>query len=308
MEQYYSNGKLLITGEYLVLDGAVSLALPTKFGQVLNVSTNTSGCLTWESYNVKEECWFVASFDFDSFEIQKSSSSTLDHVKVAETLQGILRTARLLNATFLNDSDGVHVTTQLTFPNEWGLGTSSTLINSIATWASVNPFELLEKSFGGSGYDIACAKTNKPITYQRKGIDPTIVEVVFCPVFRDQLFFVYLNKKQDSKEGIKMYKSLKEDKSLYIEQINKLTVELMEATEFVVFEGLLQKHETILSQILQVRTVKESLFSDFIGSVKSLGAWGGDFVLVTGKESYVKDYFTRKNYTTILSYDEMILA
>jgi len=308
MEQYYSNGKLLITGEYLVLDGAVSLALPTKFGQVLNVSANTSGCLTWESYNVKKECWFVASFDLDSFEIKKSSSSTLDHVKVAETLQGILRTARLLNTTFLNDSDGVDVTTQLTFPNEWGLGTSSTLINSIATWASVNSFELLEKSFGGSGYDIACAKTNRPITYQRKGIDPTIVEVVFCPVFRDQLFFVYLNKKQDSKEGIKMYKSLKEDKSLYIEQINKLTVELMKATEFVVFEEILEKHETILSQILQVRTVKESLFSDFKGSVKSLGAWGGDFVLVTGKESYVKDYFTRKNYTTILSYDEMILA
>ena len=36
-QSYYSNGKLLITGEYAVLDGALSLALPTKFGQELNV-------------------------------------------------------------------------------------------------------------------------------------------------------------------------------------------------------------------------------------------------------------------------------
>ena len=32
---FYSNGKLLITAEYLVLDGAKAFALPTKFGQNL---------------------------------------------------------------------------------------------------------------------------------------------------------------------------------------------------------------------------------------------------------------------------------
>ena len=32
---FYSNGKLLITGEYVVLDGAKALALPTKYGQNL---------------------------------------------------------------------------------------------------------------------------------------------------------------------------------------------------------------------------------------------------------------------------------
>jgi mevalonate kinase len=31
---FYSNGKLLLTGEYLVLDGAKSLALPTKFDKI----------------------------------------------------------------------------------------------------------------------------------------------------------------------------------------------------------------------------------------------------------------------------------
>ena len=32
----YSSGKLLITGEYLVLDGAEALALPLSCGQSLN--------------------------------------------------------------------------------------------------------------------------------------------------------------------------------------------------------------------------------------------------------------------------------
>ena len=37
MSQFYSHGKLLITGEYLVLDGAKALAVPTVFGQDLSV-------------------------------------------------------------------------------------------------------------------------------------------------------------------------------------------------------------------------------------------------------------------------------
>ena len=43
MEQnYYSNGKLLLTGEYVVLDGAKALAVPTKFGQLLNIKQGTN--------------------------------------------------------------------------------------------------------------------------------------------------------------------------------------------------------------------------------------------------------------------------
>ena len=41
-QTFYSNGKLLITGEYVVLDGAKALALPTKFGQSLLVKDRKS--------------------------------------------------------------------------------------------------------------------------------------------------------------------------------------------------------------------------------------------------------------------------
>jgi hypothetical protein len=56
------------------------------------------------------------------------------------------------------------ISTQLTFPRQWGLGTS-TLIN-IAQWTQINAFTLLKSSFGGSGYDIACAQNDEPIIYQ----------------------------------------------------------------------------------------------------------------------------------------------
>ncbi len=37
MTTFRSNGKLLLTAEYLVLDGARAIALPTKLGQSLTV-------------------------------------------------------------------------------------------------------------------------------------------------------------------------------------------------------------------------------------------------------------------------------
>ena len=307
MDTYYSNGKLLISGEYLVLDGAVSLALPTKFGQSLKIIQTNNSKITWKSYNVKKACWFIAGFDIDNFEIISFSSELDQGDKIAKTLQGILQTAKSINHKFLEKSEGVAVTTHLSFPNEWGLGTSSTLINNIATWAGINAFELLEKSFGGSGYDIACAGHDTAITYQRNGITPIVSELIFTPNFKDQIFFVYLNEKQDSKEGIQMYKSLKTEKIIYIDNINVLTQKMILAKSLNEFELLINQHESLISELLNLKTVREKLFSDFKGAVKSLGAWGGDFVMVTGEENFVKNYFTNKGYKVVLSYDEMIL-
>jgi hypothetical protein len=55
-----------------------------------------------------------------------------------------------------------------------------------------------------------------------------------------------------------------------------------------------------------MKTVKEALFPDFKGIIKSLGAWGGDFVLVISKEN-PNEYFIAKGYETIIPYDQMIL-
>ena len=50
--------------------------------------------------------------------------------------------------------------------------------------------------------------------------------------------------------------------------------------------------------------------SDFDGGIKSLGAWGGDFILAasaTGEET-VKAYFSNKGLNTVIPYEEMIFV
>jgi hypothetical protein len=68
----------------------------------------------------------------------------------------------------------------------------------------------------------------------------------------------------------------------------------------------LEKHEIIMSHVLEIETVKESLFPDFNGVIKSLGAWGGDFVLVISEEN-PSSYFKAKGYETLIPYQDMIL-
>ena len=41
--------------------------------------------------------------------------------------------------------------------------TSSTLIANLAKWSNVDPYILLSETFGGSGYDIACASAKKAL-------------------------------------------------------------------------------------------------------------------------------------------------
>lgn len=297
-QTYYSNGKLLLTGEYVVLDGATALAVPTKFGQSLKVEKTDKAGLYWESFDKDNFCWFKAHFELADFRSKK----TLKEIK---TLSNILKVARNLNPQFLTSEMGYSVTTHLDFDQSWGLGTSSTLINNIAQWASINAFELLEKSFGGSGYDIAAAQHNKPIFYKKTETRPEIREVHLNWDFKDAIFFVHLNQKQDSKEGIAAYKnSLVNDKQL--QQISDLSTKLLMCYTLGDFEALLNAHEVLISEIIQQPTVKSRLFSDYPKTIKSLGAWGGDFVLVTGTKKDMR-YFKSKGYETIIPFEEMVL-
>lgn len=299
MEKFYSNGKLLITGEYCVLDGATSFALPTGFGQNLEVSPLDKPVIIWESFSVLNELWFQAELKIEELSVPNENP-------MIATLQKILLEAQKLNPNFLNDGNGAFVQTFLTFPNNWGLGTSSTLINNIASWAKVDAFQLLQKSFGGSGYDIACAQNNTPIYYQRLDNSQEVAFLDFDPSFKENLFFVYLNEKQDSKEGIIAYRSIEKDKKKIIDQISDISKKITKATSLSEFEELLDLHEKIIGDLLGIKPVKERLFSDYFGSVKSLGAWGGDFVLVTGDES-TPEYFQQKGYEIVVPYDGMIL-
>ncbi len=313
MERFYSNGKLLLTGEYLVLDGALSLAIPTKYGQSLNIEPIEASKLIWKSLDEKENVWFE-----DEFLIDEITSSLAPRNDISDRLVQILNVAKKLNPDFLNTKNGFKITTKLDFPRQWGLGTSSTLINNIAQWANVDAYLLLEKSFGGSGYDIACAQYSNPITYKllnnldkisrdiRNNKKRSIVEIDFNPSFKAHLYFVYLNQKQNSRDGIAQYKNNTSDLSESILAISTITQNIISCKTLDQFILLIEKHENIVSKIIYQNPVKELLFSDFNGGIKSLGAWGGDFVLVASKDNPT-DYFKKKGYQTVISFQEMIL-
>ena len=309
MRNFYSNGKLLLTGEYFVLDGAKSLAVPTKFGQDLVVETIKESQLIWGSFSHTGACWFEAIFDLTKFRLVSCTfnSETEGNAEViAETLLEILKEARSLNPNFLNSKNGYIVKTTLTFPRNWGLGSSSTLINSIASWAKVDPFKLLWNSFKGSGYDIACAQNNAPIFYQIKDKKPMVHQVAFNPIFKENLFFVHLNEKQDSKKGIAKFRESNQNIEKEIEMISAISDAFLETTSLEDFDRLIIEHERIISSIIKLKPVKENLFPAYFGEIKSLGAWGGDFILATGN-SATPAYFKNKGFETILSYAEMIL-
>lgn len=309
MSRFYSNGKLLLTGEYVVLDGATALAVPTKFGQDLVIEEIEEPELIWGSFTSTGECWFEAHFDLPKLRLQ---NATFDSNKegsaefIAETLQKILQEARKLSPDFLQVETGFVVKTNLTFLRDWGLGSSSTLINNIAQWAKVDAFTLLWNAFSGSGYDIACAQNDSPIFYELKNGKPKILTVEFDPVFKSQLYFVHLNQKQNSREGIKRYKEKREKMKEELNSISEISQNILGVTNLSDFEKLINEHENIISSIVELPKVKDQLFSDYYGSVRSLGAWGGDFVLVTGNEN-TPTYFKEKGYSTILSYSEMVL-
>jgi len=307
-EYFYGHGKLLLTGEYFVLDGATSIALPLKVGQSMKVRYRHSyqPTLSWKSLDHKGDCWFESEFELWHFKpLNPSGHPTQTFVSK------VLSAARSLNPHFLRDECDVLVETKIEFPLKWGLGSSSTFLYNVAQWAYVSPFELLKRTMGGSGYDIACAQAIGPITYKKIQDRPEWESVAFNPNFKDQIYFIYLGHKQVSRQEIIKFREMKiEDKDALINDISGITQEMISVNDLRAFERLINLHEELISSALKYEKVKDLYFSDYWGSVKSLGAWGGDFVLATSNRSpeETSNYFKQKGFDTVISYKEIVIS
>jgi len=296
--KFYSNGKFLITGEYLILDGAKSLAVPTKFGQELKIDSNDSKFIEWESLDKNGKVWFKCKIQISNLNLESTSSE-----KISNKLLKILKFIRKEKPEFLRNQ-GHKITTSLTFDKNWGLGTSSTLINNLSKLSEIDPFKLNKRIFKGSGYDIACASSNSHILYQIIDDNHIIKNVKFNPPFKKHLYFVYLNKKQNSLEELNIYNKVKKKKSI-VSEIDEITLKVLNCRNFDEFNNLISSHEKIISIIISKKTIK-SKFKDFNGELKSLGAWGGDFILASTEDDPYK-YFNSKGLETIYKFDEIVL-
>jgi mevalonate kinase len=298
--KYYAHGKLLLTGEYLVLNGAKALALPLKMGQSMTVAPgNKKNRISWEAFTPNRN-WFSCEFQLQDFKIIQSTDQ-----EKAKFLKKIFESIQQLNPEFPFEK-GFHIQTKLEFDPQWGLGSSSTLIVNLAKWTNIDAYQLNKLIFKGSGYDIACAKADSPVFY-RKEENP--MPVYFDFPFESHLFFVYSGTKKNTRHGIEHFLNTKSDISAKISKIDAISENISKAKTFDDFQRLISNHEKIIAEIIDEQPVQQNYFSDFNGVVKSLGAWGGDFYLAASSmgETAIRNYFKRKGLQTIFTWNELIL-
>lgn len=293
---YSASGKFMLFGEYLVLKGAKCLAIPLKFGQTLSVSEGESTDFIWESIaNGKK--WFSAKFN-EKLQLIDTNDEDTAHV-----LMRLMKLIQLEKPNLFEQTKTFVATAD--FDLKWGLGSSSTLISLLAQWSEVNPYHLLENTFGGSGYDIACATIDSPITFLAKGNEITLTRL--SPAITNKILFVYSGNKQNSKNEVKRFSELSFSQN-DVEKMNQIIESIQLANDIDVFEAKMLESEVLLSSILK-KTPIQSHFNDYPYAIKSMGAWGGDFFMATYRdETEAKNYFENQGYTTFFTYSEIIKA
>lgn len=296
--QFFSaSGKLLLFGEFLVLKGALCLAMPLNYGQYLQVSEKENKEIIWEAFDHKNNCWFHARLDED--------------LKILETNQplqaaiviDLLKKIRKQKATFF--SNGWHFKFNLDFNREYGFGTSSTMLSLLSQWSGVDVYELSAESFKTSGYDLAAARESQPFIYTIKNK----IESSFTlpESITNRLLFIYSGKKQTTSGIAKKFSEQHLNPTNAVEQMNRIVSEAAVSIDIEKWEELMTESEDLLAPMLQMKPVKELYFKDYPYAIKSLGAWGGDFIMATYRD--LKDaqkYFKEKGYEVQYTYNELI--
>jgi hypothetical protein len=132
--------------------------------------------------------------------------------------------------------------------------------------------------------------------------------VRFNPPFLKQLNLIYLNQKMPTEANIGSFLKNNTLSESLIKCINQITDDVLVCNELHKFQRLMQEHEDLLANQLQMPAVKDRHFSDFNGTLKSLGAWGGDFILSISDKSFEeqKAYFASRGYKTIMPLEPLI--
>jgi mevalonate kinase len=295
-----ANGKLLLAGEYLVLVGAKALAFPIRFGQSMQIEPAGHNQLHWVS-NEQGMTWFSCDLDPSTLDIITASD-----YKVALRLADILLNAKKMNAEFLTGSMGLNIYVEANYPLKWGLGSSSTLIALIALWAEVDKYHLFRLISQGSGYDIACTDRNSLLFYQWEngGINVDVTHP--GKALLNNTCFAYLGKKQETAGEVSAFLSEKNFASMDVERISELSLQICKADDPLILCSLIDEHEEILCRILKKDRIAKH-FPGFPGSVKSLGAWGGDFAMFVSdmKNQDIKTWLKQTGFNDVFIFNEL---
>ncbi len=292
--RFYAPGKLLLSGEYAVLDGALAISCPSRKGQFLELfPTKDSSTLKWHALTEDGQAWLQVILN-EQGEILQSN----DRAK-AQLIRDLL-----LDAFEGELPVGQRAETRLNFKREWGLGSSSTLIALIANWAQKDAMNLFFKHLKGSGYDVATALENKAIQYQLKAHQKAVWKETCLPEVLQRSYFLYLGEKQISSTEVLRYSSLKRDPHL-AQSISQLSEALLGISFEEELISWMAKHEELTGRLIQQESHREKRFPHLQGGFKSLGAWGGDFVWIMPKGDDL-NYLRQEGYHEVFPFGELL--
>jgi mevalonate kinase len=218
------------------------------------------------------------------------------------------------------------VVSSVNFDMEWGLGSSSSLISNVAFMFSINPFTLHFNVSKGSGYDVACSRSDGPIIYRLNYKTdiyktasgnplnpeyfqvPVYSKVNFNPHFKNKLFFAWSGRKQNSAISVEKFNSQSTVKEEDIQKITRISRDIISTPDTESFIRLLKEHDEIISGILGEEPLSLTEFRGFPGYVKSLGAWGGDFILIVweGNVDELMHLLKQKGIEVVFPFDKLI--
>ena len=291
---FTAHGKLLLTGEYAITQSARGIAMPTSFGQHLSVESHQGPeHVLWEALDHENRQWFTAGFDHEGRVLHCSS------IAMAEKLQGFLAPVRNSNAW----NAPVRVQTKVDFPRLWGLGTSSTLCALLAQWAEVDALTY-RKLHGGSGYDLACAQASGAISYALLDGEPEVISVQLPEVLQS-VVFVYRGAKQQTDSSLQLV-GRKPFSLAQCQEISQLSKAFLQANALDELESIIEQHELLIANHLGLARAIEGPFKGIRGQVKSLGGWGGDFVMLTRFEEN-RQWLEANGFNTIIPFETMAL-
>jgi mevalonate kinase len=295
-----ANGKLLLTGEYLVLVGAEALAFPVRFGQSIHVEPDHHHRIQWVS---KENgiTWFSCDLKSTTLEIISTSDQ-----QIASRLVNLLLSAQMINPEFLNRNQGFNISVESNYPLRWGLGSSSTLIALVAGWAQVDKFKLYRLVSKGSGYDVACTDRNSMLFYQLYNGKVSVHDAQPGKAILNHTCFAYLGKKQETAEEVSAFLFEKKFSQGDVDRISELSSQICKSDNPSILCSLVEEHEKILGSILQKGRIAKR-FHGFPGSVKSLGAWGGDFAMFVSEKGneFIKTWLKQTGFNDVFTFNEL---
>ncbi len=297
--QRKAHGKFLITGEYLVLKGAEALAVPLSLGQSMLAVPHEGNAIYWEGFAPGGK-WFETALHADTLEVLAGPDSGQ-----SERLVRVIREIRKQNPEFWRQG-GRWVRTDLDFDPAFGMGSSSTFLSLLCDAAGVDPFPVLQATFGGSGYDLACAFAQGPLIYALAKNGPSARTISLSPAITRHLLFVYSGAKMVSSGEVKKFNTISVNETL-IQRVTEITRAAAVSENLHEFAGLMGEHERILGEILSLPRL-QTRFPDFEGTVKSMGAWGGDFFLAVAEDAEkAAEYFRGKGFRPVFSFGEIAI-